>query len=304
MRRWILLPLIVSACGRLEPIALRGVASEADAGVTNPQTDAGFGRDASVFVRDAGPQIDPERTVVGRALGCNLGEEEQVQAAIRVAACQDEDVRATAVTYIEAFDSGLFGTFVPYIEGLAGFEMRQGCAYWRCAASAQTCDALEACATPLPGRCRMDQRFETRCVGTELARCEFGELERVVDCADFGAQCIDGACQRERCRFGDFETIAEPTCSDDGTRLVICPGQLEMACEDFRPGSACRSFYVGGEAPVSWCSPTQEGVAGAYEVPGECSRGTFSYAPATRPPGAYACLEAGYDGCDERSCVP
>lgn len=297
--RWLLLVFMIAACGRLEPIALRGAPS-IDAGVV---VDAGHALDAGVSPRDAGPEIDPEATLVGDALACHLTPEEQVEAAIRVAACDERGVRATAISYIEAFDAGLFGTFVPYLEGLAGFEMRQGCAFWRCAATADSCDALAGCRTPLPGRCA-DDEFETRCLGTQLARCEFGELRRVIDCADFDAACVNGACERDGCRFGDFGADSqEPSCSEDRTKLVVCPGVFEMECEAFRPGSSCAPFYVTGEVPVSWCSPTGEGIAGAYEREGQCVGSTFRYDPVSRPAGEFEC-RPDYRVCTRRGCAP
>lgn len=290
--------LLLTACGSADTTDLLS-ASGADAGSAR---DAQTPRDAG-NARDAGS----DDTLLGRALACHLTEEAQVEAAVRVIACSDPDLRATVVSYIEAFDSGLLGSFEPYLEGLTGFPLRQGCEFWRCAAVADSCDSLAACVpAPLAGVCREEDRFRARCVGDKLARCEADEVRLVVDCADFGAACIDGQCERDGCRFGDFADggVERLSCSDDGERLVVCDGVFDMKCDAFRPGSSCADFYVSGEIPVSWCSPTGEGVAGAYDTPGVCGHGSFLFYPATRGGGEFSCSMNDYRGCNERGCRP
>jgi hypothetical protein len=107
---------------------------------------------------------------------------------------------------------------------------------WCTAACDPTGDALATDTagqtTPGTNRC---QGFLAVCTVDALSWCDENLGKRSVNCADFGARCREGACQRSCVGFVD-------RCS--GTTLVTCrnDGMLQFDdCLTYGPGHTCGS---------------------------------------------------------------
>jgi hypothetical protein len=224
-----------------------------------------------------------------------------MRAVTRFIACEPDTERATVVAVMEAWEAGLLSHVEESGGLIEGLGLDLGCAAWRCAAEAEGCGDYEA-ECRQPGRREPCTPAETSCVGTTLFRCANDGSERraLIDCARFGATCDDGLCRLGDCGFGrDYYHL-----ECEGNALTLCGGALRMDCGAWSPGSSCASFYIGGEVPTQWCSPSGMGEAGGYSRPVECDGRTIRFVSVSGREHALDCIANGYSSCDERGCVP
>ncbi|MEZ4338165.1 MAG: hypothetical protein R3B82_16210 [Sandaracinaceae bacterium] len=296
--------VLLGACGaRGEGLDLspRGVAPSVDGGIARPDAatrrDAGPGRDAGF---DAGVDAGPPDLELGLALACELGPEEAMQAAARFVACDAAAERATVVAIVEAWEAGLLAHVEESGGLIEGLALDLGCEGWRCAAEATSCREYEACLTAglVRGRC---PAYETSCEGDTLLRCNAEGRGRrpLVDCARFGAECREGAAGSATAPSGRTTTTSRAT-----TTTSPSVRERRLDCDAWAPGSRCTSFYIGGEVPTKWCSPTGGGEAGGYARPVDCVGGTIRFTSVSTRTYELDCLALGYAGCDERGCIP
>jgi len=287
----------VLGCGRTR-LALPAPTPDAE------PVDAGRS-DAGPFVEiDSGlPGVDAGPIATGdlfRALSCDLDADQILAAAARWVACHPES-RVTMQTVIEAWEGFVLGH--PNAPASTFTGLPAGCDVWRCAAEATACGQLDECidsARPGVGGCG-----PTQCFGSELATCDAeGLWVTAVDCADFGATCVEDHCEIAGCSFGGFAPM-EVTC--DGADVSLCEGLLNIDCASTYPDemTACASFFISGELPVSWCAPGGESQAGAYETEVVCSgaRSRVRIDSVSSRRYVYFCRDNGYSDCDERGCV-
>ena len=284
-----------------------------DGGVVIPSTDSGTaradaGRERRPRPRDAGP---PSDMALGEELTCRLDRDEALDAIVRHVACSP-DSRATVLGLYEAWEAGLFGIGDAFAGDLTGFRTDYGCDLWRCLADAPDCSAHEDClgfeafaelvsCEPGADRCEPDG---------SLSRCnrEGTGFSRMLDCAALGLRCgpsteIPGTSTclgEDGCELRGH--VYDVTC-DDGD-LTACDGTLRLSCDEWRDGTSCRSFAIGGEVPIDWCAPEGFGGAGAYASPVECAGGAIRFRAVGAYDIDYDCRARGYSGCDERGCVP
>ena len=230
-------------------------------------------------------------------MSCDLDDAQALRAAARFVACADGVTMPAVMDMHEGF--GL-GSMEPYASESIGLP--PACGVWQCAAQASTCDALGACLVDTALAREPCQGNERTCHGDTLGVCIGPVTSPHLDCARLGARCAGGACVRDGCRFGDGEEVA--ACSPDRARLELC-GIYSVDCSAWRgEPAACASFYVGGEAPVPWCSPGEVGsAAGAYSRPVQCERGgVVRFETMSGRAHRLDCRAEGYRGCDERGC--
>lgn len=294
--RWILglgTMIVVTACGRARvgPLsASDAVERPKDAGTATP-VDAGFPSDAGF--RDGGSPPQP----LAEVLTCSLDRDAALEAAVRIVSCSDQNRNRYSVrTAVEAWEGFVLGSFDPTVGTFTGLP--HGCPIWRCAAEASDCRDLLRCIDDESIRFTRCFDGEPMCEGDTLAVCLGGRVLPHVDCGALGGTCRDRQCWIGRCSLNAFDV----QCNDEGD-LSACGGAVTLDCDRFAPGSRCASFYVGGEPPVPWCSPTGMSEAGAYDIPVDCRRGTISFESVSGVEYEYDCIANGYGACNERGCL-
>lgn len=284
---------LLMGCGRsrlVSPAPDAGVDAPIDAAVDARRIDVGFDAPPIDVGTDAGSS--PELLA---QLTCGLDEEQMLLAIARYVGCEtDEDF--SMVQVMEAWEGFVLGSPDPGPGSSIGLPM--GCDIWQCYERERVCRDARICIADnalergcMPG--------ETRCIGDHVTSCYENSMLSVVNCARFGAACIGDACVTdEGCEFGPFRPYG---C--DAATIDVCGETL--FCPEYNGGS-CASFAVGGEVPTTWCSPTGEGVAGAYNQPVDCDEDTGVVRFTTVAGGEYVfdCVDNGFRRCnDARGCV-
>ena len=263
-------------------------------------------------VIDAEPPQDLGRRdgpPLARALSCDMNADDALRATVRWVACAQDDERSTVTGMMEAWAAGLFGTGDPFARQLSSQQTGLGCDRWQCLSTAGTCAEARDCRSgPPPAPEPADPcEFSTDayCAGNAVYDCT-GDLQQVLDCAPLEMMCQHApGSGRTFCASDACQTVLgvnELVC--DGNRLSACAGTLVVDCGEWRPGSICQSFAIGGEVPINFCGPVGFGGAGAYETPVQCADdGVITFTALQVDEYRFDCREAGYSGCNERGCV-
>lgn len=283
--------VLCSACGRsrlVSPVPDAGADAPFDAAVDARRVDVGF--DAPPI--DVGMDAGSSRELIAQ-LTCGLGAEEMLVAVARYVRCNsDEDL--SMVQLMEAWEGFVLGSPDPFPGALSGIPM--GCDLWQCYERERVCSDAEFCVADnaLDRGCMLG---DTRCIGDHVTSCFDDGMLSIVNCARFGATCVDDHCVTpDGCEFGPFRT---PGC--DGSTIDLCGA--ELSCPEYN-GGACTSFAVMGEVPTIWCSPTGDPGAGAYFRPVECDgdTGVVSFVTETGSDYVFDCRDNGFAGCNARGC--